>query len=80
MNTKNHVVDDLRKRVREALPDGRLKSADGKSMRQVAEDAGLHVVTVQKFRSGLLDLKPETVERLADVLGLKLKLVESAAA
>jgi ribosome-binding protein aMBF1 (putative translation factor) len=70
---ETNVIEQLEARVRDALPDGRQRDATT-SMVEVARKAGIHVVSVRKFKSGALRLNPSTVERLANALGLHLTL------
>jgi transcriptional regulator with XRE-family HTH domain len=57
--------EDLRKAVEK----------DGRSQREIAEAAGIHVVSLSRFMTGGRQLGLGTAETLARVLGYSVKLV-----
>ena len=82
--------EEVRCKVRDEFPpaamsgsaSGRLSQAlrdalrvSGKSMDQIAQDAGVSQVVVSRFLSGELDIRMATADRLAEALGLTLTKV-----
>ena len=57
-------------RLSQALRDA--LRASGKSMYQIARDAGVAQIVVSRFLSGERDIRMATADRLAEALGLKL--------
>jgi hypothetical protein len=60
--TPGSLSDTLREAVRNC----------GKSVYQVAKEAGVSQIVISRFLSGERDIRMETADRLAEALGLKL--------
>jgi DNA-binding phage protein len=65
--------------ARSASASGRLSQAlkdalrgSGKSIYQIAQDAGVSQIVVSRFLSGERDIRMATADKLAEALGLKL--------
>jgi ribosome-binding protein aMBF1 (putative translation factor) len=79
--------EEVRRKVRVEFPpaapsgnaSGRLSQAlrdalrtSGKSMYQIAQDAGVSQIVVSRFLAGERDIRMATADKLAEALGLKL--------
>lgn len=65
-SAKTPRLDSLSEELREAI------RASDRSVRQIADDAGLSDVLLSRFLSGERDIRMATADKLAETLGLKL--------
>ncbi|HZL36697.1 MAG TPA: helix-turn-helix transcriptional regulator [Tepidisphaeraceae bacterium] len=61
------LEDEIRKAV----------AADSRSRREIAEAVGIHEVSLSRFMGGERGIGLDTAERLARVLGVKIKIEKS---
>lgn len=52
--------------------------AQGLTLAQVAESAGVSAVALYKFENGHMKFRTENYRRVADALGIKLKIVDTS--
>jgi hypothetical protein len=69
--SRNVTSDSLSHELREAI------RASGRTVYQIAQDAGVSQIVVSRFLSGERDIRMATADKLADVLGLKLAAARS---
>jgi len=65
--TEHAVPGSLSQGLREAI------QASGRSVYQISKEANVSQIVVSRFLSGERDIRMETADRLAEVLGLKIK-------